>query len=181
MRYSFLLSLSLISITAPAMEKEENNIITGKLAIMTVPYYAAGFEWPSSSLENEPQFKLQDHDILVDVRTFSQESSDWQAHGHPKLTKNERFPKTLPYSMLKGRKENDIISLRMYGKIFILNLRQQEYNHVQFEVILESAKKQFLNDPSFLCAGENRLLAKGIIVKNGPSNYTHGPNGFKDE
>ncbi len=175
----FLLMISHAS-QSIAMEREENNVIKGNLCIVpNSPLYADGMMLPETV---KSQLNIKDNDMMVAIVISSEESSNWH-NGHPQLDKSLRMPDALPYRLLKGKKEGDILTLPLHEKYFILHTTQLSHHYGRcgvFHDLLERLKDRFMLTPDFLVTARESLLRKGIIVRDG-NNFSHGPNGFKDE
>jgi hypothetical protein len=156
-----------------------DDFIEGDLCIfLERPTYAAGFYDYEKEL-----LTLDDKDVMFKVWAASKESPNWRSIKHPRLEKFQEFPLYLPYRLLQGKMEKDVITIPMYGKVFILHLNQSNSrydDYGRFENAVQAQIQAFLEDPNYILNEKENLLKKGILAKNGDK-ICHGPNGFKDE
>lgn len=74
-------------------------------------------------------------------------SDNWARHGHPAF--KETFPDALPYSILKDKKENDKLNLKVWGKEVELRCKQNGYRYgshrfgLNFQEMLAELKQKF--------------------------------------
>jgi len=119
--------------------------------------------------ENNQPIPLKSSDVVVDVWASSDESENWNCHGHPILDPGA-FPSALPISMLEGKKEDEPLIFKLRSpetkKLFNILLLCKGRNGEPLPERLERLKQHFAGRPNFNCSDEARLLAEGILIQN---------------
>ncbi|MGB8467637.1 MAG: hypothetical protein WCE21_01410 [Candidatus Babeliales bacterium] len=94
----------------------------------------------------------------------------------------EQFPQLLPLSLLKDKKEGELLVFSVDNKKIELTCNQKAMGtSVSFEVRLANQIKLFKQKPNWHLFDEGWLLEKGIIEKVRKGEYRHGPNGYTFE
>lgn len=112
----FCLAILCVIKTVFAETQENPPIVEGKVFIIPHGscYVNCGHKFTLIKMFG---YDLNKCHIFVPVWLYSQESENWNAHGHPVLNeKNIRFPYHIPLKMLKNKKEGDIIEFLLYNK-----------------------------------------------------------------
>ncbi len=102
-----------------------------------------------------------------------------------KITEEMCFPSYLPWSLLQGKKEGDVVRLLVHGLNVELTCsqllsRQGDKGPERFEDKLKEVVKIFAENPKYVLGDERAFVKKGILVKRGTT-YKNGPNGFDNE
>jgi len=102
-----------------------------------------------------------------------------------KITEEMCFPSYLPWSLLQGKKEGDVVRLLVHGlnvELICSQLlsRQGDKGPERFEDKLKEVVKIFAENPKYVLGDERAFVKKGILVKRGTT-YKNGPNGFDNK
>ncbi len=150
------------------------------------------------------------NELLIPVLAKSNESYYWSCYSHEKfielhpeyssnlietdikllttIAEEMCFPSYLPWSLLQGKKEGDVVRLLVYGlnvELICSQLlsRQGDKGPERFEDKLKKVMDIFAKNPKCVFGDEKTLVKKGILVKTGTdklgmSIHKHGTNGF---
>ena len=150
---------------------------------------------------------VKKNEILIPVLVKSNESYYWSCYSHEKfielhpeyssnliktdqklltkITEEMCFPSYLPWSLLRGIKEGDVVRLLVHGlnvELICSQLlsRRGDKGSERFEVKLKEVMESFAKNPKYVLGDERAFVKKGILVKTGTT-YKNGPNGFDNE
>lgn len=93
----------------------------------------------------------------------------------------DELPNALPYSLLKGKKEGDIIHITTVDNTpYDLTCSEKSYSPIAtFEGLLAYAMSQFKKRPDVHIHRLSELERAGVIVRTAMFKHQHGPNGYK--
>lgn len=176
------------SLLGAAPFRPSGNSAQDEIAIIPNPMtYVGGssekFSRELGGIEIKPQ------DPLIHVAFTGKHFPESWVMFYPEKGEAILFPSYIPLSLVDGKKEGDVITLKVGGKTINVICRQwcKKYcadRECSFESEVEMLKKAFLQHPNYSPLDTDKLLAVGILQKNPAKNakpyeYVHGPNGFK--
>lgn len=78
-------------------------------------------------------FKLRNGDIPIQIWVCNNESENWSCHGLPEyLAESENFLDYIPFRLLKGLKEGDVLTFDMLGKHIAIQANQLKFRYKRF-------------------------------------------------
>jgi hypothetical protein len=164
-------------------QKPDDTTIKGVLFIVPNAYeYNCGL--CICDYSNSLSIKNFYNNPLVQVWAASEESDNWKYHGHPRL--GSSFPACLPYSLLKDKKENDTLEIKVEDKKWKIELlcKQMGYRYEQcgnFEKALQDRIDAFIVSARHPYSCEEKLLANRVLAKLENGTITHGIFGFGND